>query len=143
MINSLEITYSCPFLIRIFFLLGNKLTTETRGDIRIEKKISFRSNVIVSQLTLKKSYMADKGTFSCRTPDLLTANFKVDVKKSIYLGNYGDKSRCIIYYIIFSRILKHFFKTLHVQYNCSHHSIQPIYIEFTRTVLTLNEMYIF
>ncbi|XP_045216172.1 hepatocyte cell adhesion molecule-like isoform X2 [Mercenaria mercenaria] len=58
---------------------GNILTTEKRGDLLIEKQISFTTRMIVSRLTIAKSYMSDTGTFVCRTPELLTATFKVDV----------------------------------------------------------------
>ncbi|XP_060601073.1 lachesin-like [Ruditapes philippinarum] len=70
---------------------GNVLSTETRGDIRIEKQISYRSNMIVSKLTIEKSYMDDTGTFVCVTPELMTATFKVDVINSINDKDRKDK----------------------------------------------------
>jgi hypothetical protein len=51
--------------------------------------------MIVSKLTIEKSYMDDTGTFVCVTPELMTATFKVDVINSINGKTFVKSDRSI------------------------------------------------
>ncbi|KAL4227719.1 hypothetical protein ACF0H5_013154 [Mactra antiquata] len=62
-----------------WFKDGNLLTTRQWDDTRIEKQISYSANVIVSTLTIRNTQMSDTGTYVCRTSELLTDTFQVNV----------------------------------------------------------------
>lgn len=86
--------YQVPKLISknkifIFFIFaGNLLTSRHGDDRRIDKQISYSTNVIVSTLTIRNSKMSDTGTYVCRTSELLTDRFKVDVLNGTWFTSY-------------------------------------------------------
>ncbi|WAR00202.1 LRIG1-like protein, partial [Mya arenaria] len=62
-----------------WFKNGNKVTTKLRKDVKIDKKISYSTNTIVSTLVIFNAYMGDTGTYICRSSSLQATDFKVDV----------------------------------------------------------------
>lgn len=62
-----------------FLFAGNKLTTRKRSDISIGKKVSYNPNAIYSSVTIYNSKMSDTGTYVCRSSDLQTESFAVEV----------------------------------------------------------------
>jgi len=60
-----------------------------RTDIYITKEISYPMNAIFSTVTIYNAKMADTGTYVCRTSDLQTDSFKVDVLNG----------KCVLFYM--------------------------------------------
>ncbi|XP_053405144.1 uncharacterized protein LOC128558895 [Mercenaria mercenaria] len=79
-----NVTYEKGGLAILYCSVKN-LRTKTLCFVQGDK---FTTKMIVSRLTIAKSYMSDTGTFVCRTPELLSATFKVDVLNHPSRFNY-------------------------------------------------------
>ncbi|WAQ99777.1 BASI-like protein, partial [Mya arenaria] len=56
-----------------------KLTADKSGRINITKHISYVTNTIVSNLTIKKVVESDEGVYVCRTSDEMVKNVSIEV----------------------------------------------------------------
>ena len=72
-----------------------KLTTGDR--INITKHISYVTNTIVSNLTIKRASESDEGVYVCQTTDAMVRNITVEVSGE---GSENVKSRLIYVFTI-------------------------------------------
>ncbi|XP_060605632.1 lachesin-like [Ruditapes philippinarum] len=71
------------------WIKGNrKLISDKSGRINITKHISYVTNTIISNLTIKQAVANDAGTYECRTTDSMSRQFSVDVT-----GESSDKDK--------------------------------------------------